>query len=257
MQNLTIALVQVNQIWENKPRNLGLYEQLISKLKNIDLIVLPEMFNTSFSMKPKNLAEEMNDSHGIKWLKKHAKQKQCAIYTSLIIKEHNKFFNRGVFIYPDGNIDFYDKRKCFSLVNEGDYFKAGDKEKIVSYLSWNINLQICYDLRFPLNVINSFTKDESPKYDLLIYVANWPEKRIKQWDILLKARAIENQCFVLGVNRTGTDGNNIKYSGNSVAINPIGKNLSTLTDKETVIVVKINKKELINIREKLPFLKDH
>jgi len=257
MQNLTVALVQANQIWENKEQNLALFDKLFFSIENVDLIVLPEMFNTSFSINPSLLAEEMKNSSSLEWLRQKAQKKKCALYTSLIIKDNNNYFNRGVFVYPNGDIETYDKRKCFSLVNEGDYFKAGEKEKIVSFLNWNINLQICYDLRFPLNVTNSLNSNSKSKYDLLLYVANWPEKRIAHWDILLQSRAVENQCYVIGVNRTGTDGNNIKYSGGSVAIDPNGDKISVISDEEKIIIVEIKNDFLSNIREKLPFLKDH
>ena len=256
MRNMRIALVQADQKWEDKSANFIHYEILLSNINEVDLIVLPEMFNTSFSIKPKKLAEEMNNSKSIEWLKKKAKQIKAAIYTSLIIKENNSFFNRGVFITPNEQIHFYDKRKCFSLVKEDLFFQAGKKETIVNYLGWNINLQICYDLRFPINVLNYIDKNKQAKYDVLLYVANWPEKRIEHWKKLLIARAIENQCFVIGVNRTGIDGNQINYCGNSMAIDANGEEMFPLSSKEKVIIVTLKRNNLEELRKNLPFIKD-
>ena len=256
MQNLRVALVQADQKWEDKSANFRLYEKLLSKLNEVDLILLPEMFNTSFSIKPKQLAEEMNNSKSVEWLKKKAKKMKAAIYTSLIIKENNFFFNRGVFITPNEQIHFYDKRKCFSLAKEDLFFQTGDKETIVHYLGWKINLQICYDLRFPLNVLNSIDKKKQFKYDVLLYVANWPEKRIGHWNKLLVGRAIENQCFVLGVNRTGIDGNQINYCGNSMAIDANGEEMFPPSSKENVFIFTLKRNNLEELRKKLPFIKD-
>ncbi len=256
MQNMRIAIVQADQKWEDKSANFSHYENLLSTVNEVDLILLPEMFNTSFSIKPKKLAEEMNNSKSIEWLRKQANKTKAAIYTSLIIKEDNSFFNRGVFITPNEKIHFYDKRKCFSLVKEDLFFKAGKKETIVKYLGWKINLQICYDLRFPLNVLNCIDKKGQFKYDVLLYVANWPEKRIEHWNKLLVGRAIENQCFVIGVNRTGIDGNQINYCGNSIAIDANGEEMFSVSNKEKVILVTLKRNNMEELRKKLPFIKD-
>jgi len=256
MQNMKVALVQADQKWEDKSANFIHFENLLSTVSGVDLILLPEMFNTSFSIKPKKLAEDFNNSKSIEWLKKQAKINNAAIYTSLIIKEDNSYFNRGVFITPNEKTHFYDKRKCFSLVKEDLFFKAGKKETIVNYLGWKINLQICYDLRFPLNVLNYIDENKLAKYDVLLYVANWPEKRIKHWNKLLVARAIENQCFVIGVNRTGRDGNQIKYSGNSMAIDSNGDEMFPVSNKEEVLLVTLKRNNLEELRKKMPFIKD-
>lgn len=255
MRDLRITLVQSNQIWEDKQANLHHFEQLISGVST-DVIVFPEMFHTGFSMNPEKLAEKMTDSQGIAWLKKIAAEKSAACYTSLIIEENNCFYNRGVFVEPTGKITVYDKRKCFGLAGEDLVFTAGKNTAIVDYNGWKINLQICYDLRFP-EICRNEVKDETALYDVLIYVANWPERRKHHWNSLLVARAIENQCFVVGVNRVGTDANTLSYSGNSVVFNALGgAEAITNENTEQIVTITISKESLTETREKLPFLKD-
>lgn len=255
MRDLRITLVQANQIWEDKQANLHQFEQLISGVST-DLIVFPEMFHTGFSMNPEKLAESMTESQGLSWLKRIAAQKNAACYTSLIIEENNCFYNRGVFVEPTGKITVYDKRKCFGLAGEDLIFSAGKSSTIVVYNGWKINLQICYDLRFP-EICRNEVKDETALYDVLIYVANWPERRKHHWNSLLVARAIENQCFVVGVNRVGTDANALSYSGNSVVVNALGEAEATTNENtEQIVTIAIGKESLMETREKLPFLKD-
>ena len=256
MQDLNVAVVQANQIWENKTANLSNFTKLLENITGVDLILLPEMFHTGFSMNVEQLAETMDNSMGLDWLKSTAKSKNAAIYTSLIIKENGSYFNRGVFIQPDGAITFYDKRKLFGLAGEGDFFKAGETETIVAYKNWKFQLQICYDLRFPEIVRNSFSSNQSANYDVILYVANWPEKRISHWKTLLAARAIENQCYVIGANRVGEDGKGLIYSGESKFIDAIGTEISLSKDKEMVQIVTLKNIELTEIRKTLPFLKD-
>ena len=255
MQDLKVSLVQTNQVWENKQENLTKYERLLEHISS-DLIVLPEMFHTGFSLNAKALAEGYDDSPGINWLKQMAEKKSAAIYTSLIIKEDNKFFNRGVFVYPDQTVIHYDKRKSFTLAGENELFHAGTKETIVSYNGWNIQLQICYDLRFPELVRNRVGPDQKPVYDLILYVANWPEKRSAHWVALLKARAIENQCYVAGANRVGVDGNKIIYSGDSVVFDSLGAQIIINQKTEKVETAHLSMDDLISNREFLPFLRD-
>jgi predicted amidohydrolase len=255
MQDLRITLVQANQVWENKAANLKHYEELLKRAGETDLILLPEMFQTGFSMNASVLAEKMEDSAGISWLKQQAKEKNAAFYTSLIIEEEGKYFNRGVFVEPDGKLTVYDKRKLFGMAEESVHFTAGTKEVIVDYLGWKINLQVCYDLRFPENIRNG-ELDGEPAYDLLLYVANWPERRIHHWSTLLPARAIENQCYVAGVNRVGTDDSGLSYSGQSKLFNLLGEELSNLLDSESVITETVSYDELVQLRKKLPFLRD-
>lgn len=254
MHDLTVTLVQPNQLWEDVSGNLDNYERLLSKVENTDLILLPELFQTSFTMNTA-LAETMSGP-SIHWLLACSKKKQAAIYTSLMIKESGKYYNRGVFIQPDGFITYYDKRKTFGLAKENESFAAGASEQIVSYKGWNFQLQICYDLRFPEMARNRVERSGDVAYDVLLYVANWPEKRSAHWKSLLQARAIENQTYVIGVNRVGIDGHNFSYSGDSRVIDPLGKTFEIQSSAETVQTTVINKIKLTQIREMLPFLKD-
>lgn len=255
MQDLRITFVQANQAWEDKTANLEHFEELLKSVTETDLVLLPEMFQTGFSMNTKTLAEKMEDSAGISWLKKQAEEKNAAFYTSLIIEENGKYYNRGVFVEPGGTVTTYDKRKLFGMAEESVYFTAGSEEVIVDYLGWKINLQICYDLRFPENIRNGEI-DGKPAYDLLIYVANWPERRIHHWSTLIPARAVENQCYVAALNRVGTDDSGLSYTGQSKLINLLGEELSNLSHTESVITYGISYTELKQLREKLPFLKD-
>lgn len=255
MQDLRITFVQADQAWEDKTANLEHYEDLLRSVTETDLVLLPEMFQTGFSMNAQALAEKMEDSAGISWLKQQAKEKQAAFYTSLIIEENGKYYNRGVFVEPDGSVTSYDKRKLFGMAEESDHFTAGSEEVIVNYLGWKINLQVCYDLRFPENIRNGEI-DGKPAYDLLVYVANWPERRIHHWSTLIPARAVENQCYVAALNRVGTDHSGLSYTGQSKLINLLGEELSNLSHTESVITYGISYTELEQLREKLPFLKD-
>lgn len=256
MRDLKVTLVQANQIWEDKAANFTNYRKLLAELAESDLIVLPEMFNTAFSMKANEFAENYGKSESIAWLKNLANEKQAAIYTSLMIEDGGKFYNRGVFVEPTGNVQFYDKRKRFAMAGEDEVFSAGSEEKIIEYKGWKINLQVCYDLRFPENCRNELINGTA-KYDLLLYVANWPERRSFHWKSLLLARAIENQCYVVGVNRVGTDGMGLVYSGDSTIISALGETLSSVRPHdEQIETIHLNVENLTTTREKLPFLKD-
>lgn len=255
MQDLRITTVQANQIWEDKKENLANYERLLTEIEPSDLIIFPEMFHTGFSMNVESLAETMGNSLGLDWLKNCAKTKKCAVYTSLIIEENGLFFNRGVFIEPSGKLSIYDKRKCFSLAHEDDFFTAGQNEVIVPYKSWKIQLQICYDLRFP-EIVRNRMEENVPAYDVILYVANWPKKRAEHWKALLKARAIENQCYVVGVNRVGTDGKGLEYSGDSSCFNALGELGFNSNFVEEIQQHTLAMKDLTEIRKTIPFLKD-
>ena len=256
MQDLTISLIQINQKWESKEHNFSKYEFFLNSINKSQLIVLPEMFHTGFSLNVKPLAEEMDNSIGLKWLNKWSSKKNAAFYTSLIIRDGDDFYNRGVFVFPSGRIEYYDKRKSFGMADEHLFFKAGQKAKIVEYLGWKINLQICYDLRFPLISLNSIGVDGAPNYDLMIYVANWPEKRSSHWKSLLISRAIENQSFVAGVNRVGIDKNNLNHSGDSLICDANGEIICSNKNEELVLTKTISLETLKLLRSKLPFLKD-
>lgn len=254
MQDLKIALLQTTQYWEDKQKNLSHFEQKLSTLR-CDLLLLPEMFQTGFTMNSTDMAEDISSSPSISWLQKIAKEKNTAIYTSLIIRDKNTYYNRGVFVKPTGEISHYNKRKTFTLAKENEHYQSGNEERIVAYLGWKINLQICYDLRFPELCRNRIESNGQPAYDLLLYVANWPERRIAHWDALLKARAIENQTFVAAVNRIGKDYNELLYNGHSSVIDPLGE-VCISSDTEELLQLVIKPTKLLEIREKLPFLKD-
>ncbi len=247
---------------------------LEEKIKNnrhpAQVIILPEMFSTGFSMNPSLLAEEM-DGPSIAWMKRIAAANKMIVTGSLIIKENeitedNKtgnplYFNRLIWMLPNGQFAYYDKRHLFAFAGENKHYTAGSKRLIASVNGWRINLQVCYDLRFPVwarQAITSLPTQEvqNPEYDVLIYVANWPERRIHAWRSLLIARAIENQCYVIGVNRVGNDGNNIYHSGNSMVVDAMGEVLYEKEHDEDIHTITLSKDKLLEIRNKLPFLKD-
>lgn len=238
-------------MWEDKTGNLEHFQKKIKLIKaNTDLIVLPEMFTTGFSMNPEPFAEEMT-GNTISWMKQMAKKTGSAIAGSIIVEEQGKFVNRFLFVEPNGGLNFYDKRHLFAMAGENKFYKQGTENAIIDFKGWKIMPQICYDLRFP---VWSRNLDE---YDLLIYVANWPEKRVAHWDALLKARAIENQSFVIGVNRIGKDNNGNQYSGNSAIYNPLGAKISnTKPHEDSVEGVTLNLELVKKTRNTLPFLSD-
>lgn len=255
MQDLKITLVQTNQFWEDKEANLSHFESHFDQIDQpTDIIVLPEMFHTGFSMNAKPLAEK-KDGRGVSWLKDQAKKKNAAVVASLIIEEKGAFFNRMLFVTPEGKTETYDKRKLFGLAKEDEHYSPGSKNTIVAFKGWKILLQVCYDLRFPENARNKVEQDVYD-YDAIIYVANWPEKRSLHWKVLLQARAIENQCYVVGLNRVGEDANKISYSGDSCIISPIGEVEQHSSHDEILINDMFEVDKLKETREKLPFLKD-
>jgi predicted amidohydrolase len=255
MQDLKVTLVQANQIWEDKSANFSNYLRLLESINEpVDLVIFPEMFDTGFSMNVE-LAEDWNSNASVKFLVDLAVEKQFAIYTSLMVKDNNQFCNRGVFVYPSGAIKYYDKRKSFGLGGEDKFYTAGNTETIVKYKNWKINLQICYDLRFP-EIARNHEVDGKTKYDLLLYVANWPSKRSEHWKTLLKARAIENQSYVIGVNRFGEDTNGLSYSGDSSCFDPLG-NIYCHLENESIFTTTLSELTLTSTRTSLPFLKDY
>jgi predicted amidohydrolase len=242
--------------WEKVDLNLKHIDKLLQGLSpSTHLTVLPEMFSTGFSMRVE-LAETM-EGKTVSWLKEAAARYNTCIAGSAIISDKGEVYNRLLFAYPDGRIDWYDKRHLFRMANEHDYFAAGNSKLIVNCHGWKINLQVCYDLRFPVWSRNTYHFDENKKlvaaYDAMIYVANWPAVRISAWDVLLQARAIENQSYVIGVNRVGTDGNGIEYNGHSVVIDPKGMvALQAKEGEETLKRVTLSYKELSDFRRKFP-----
>ncbi|MEZ4793528.1 MAG: amidohydrolase [Gelidibacter sp.] len=238
-------------VWEHPAQNRLCFSKKIESITEpFDVIVLPEMFTTGFTMNPSGVAETMQ-GETVAWMKDWASQKQAAITGSLVIKEHNTYYNRLLFVHPNGTVETYDKRHTFSLAGEDKVYSAGTKKLIVTYKGWKICPLICYDLRFPVWSRNI------EDYDVLIYVANWPKVRIAAWDTLLKARAIENMSYCIGANRVGLDGNNHEYSGHSAAYDVLGNQLDTIPcDKEAIEIVTLNKEELETYRSKLNFLED-
>lgn len=259
MQDLTLHLAQVSQYWEDKAKNFSHIENIIknSKIEKEGILILPEMFNTGFSIQAEELAEDWEDSMSVKRLKAIAKKYDIAITTSLIIKEGQSYYNRHVFIYDEEVVGFYDKNYLFSLAKEDQYFTPGNSNTIVNYKGWKLNLLICYDLRFPEVSRVQLDVNKSPNYDLLIYVANWPEKRISHWNKLLVARAIENLSFCVGVNRVGLDGNNLSYNGSSKVINMLGEEILVFQDfKEEIKSITLSKSDFKNTRQRFGFLRD-
>ena len=248
---LRIVGIQADLFWENPKKNLTFFEEKINSLpENVDLIVLPEMFTTGFTMNPEKVAEKM-DGISVSWMLKIAAEKQIAITGSLVISDGANYYNRLIFVHPSGKIETYNKRHSFTLAGEHKVYTSGKEKLIVTYKGWRICPLICYDLRFPVWARNI------ENYDLLIFMANWPITRIKAWETLLKARAIENMSYVVGVNRTGKDANNYEYSGNSLAIDYLGEELSSLAKNEVgIISAIINKKNQAKVREALGFLND-
>ena len=255
MSSLTITLIQTNLFWEDKKANLQMFQQKIESVKEkTEIVILPEMFNTGFSMKPELFAEKM-DGTTVEWMKRISAEKKIILTGSLMIKEEGRYYNRLLWILPNGEYGVYDKRHLFAYADEHTHYSAGNKKLIASVKGWKINLQVCYDLRFPVWARQAPGELEN-KYDLLINVANWPEKRSLAWQTLLRARAIENQCFVAGVNRVGVDGNNISYNGASTIIDPLGEIIYQKDKEEDIFTYTLEKEIVTETRNHFPFWKD-
>ncbi len=257
MHNLKVTLVQTELHWENADANLAMFTQKLSGIEkgSTDLIVLPEMFSTGFSMNAKTLAEKENGKT-MQWMAQQANNKNAVITGSIIFEEDEKYYNRLIWMRPDGTFEYYNKRHLFSMGNEHLHYTAGTKKLITQLNGWKICPLVCYDLRFPVWSRNHFIKENETaigEYDLLLYIANWPERRNHPWKTLLLARAIENQCYVAGLNRIGADGNNIIHSGDSAIINAKGEIISTIpAHKNYISTIELNYKELINFRKEFP-----
>jgi len=257
---MRVSIIQTSLHWENPEANRVMFAQKLASLQgHTDLIVLPEMFSTGFSMNAKSLAEPMV-GQTMDWMCELSMKMNAAIVGSFICVEQGKYFNRLIFMRPDGHFDFYDKKHLFSLANENEHYTAGGKRITVEWRGWRICPLICYDLRFPAwsrNNTGSFVSGYSPHYDILIYVANWPSRRAHHWRSLLMARAIENQSFVVGANIAGVDGNDFEYSGDSAIIDYSGQPIAQIPDgEEGIITVKISLEDLKDYRTQLPFLAD-
>jgi predicted amidohydrolase len=252
MSLLPITIIQTDIYWEEKSKNL---EMLENKIKGIiektAVVILPEMFNTGFSMNAEFLAETMKGKT-VEWMKRISKENNIIITGSIIIEEEGKYYNRLIWMMPNEQFGYYDKRHLFGYADEDKFYSSGNKRLITSVNGWKINLQICYDLRFPVWA----RQQSNGEYDVLVYVANWPSRRSHAWKSLLAARAIENQCYVIGVNRIGIDGKNIEYSGDSLVINPLGEVIFHNVNEAIEYTATLEKDVLNEIRTKMPFLKD-
>ena len=256
MSALSFTLIQTDLHWEDKQANLQMLENKINSINQpTHIVILPEMFSTGFSMKPEKLAEKM-DGPTVQWMEKIASSKKIILTGSLIIEENESYYNRLLWVLPNGESGHYDKRHLFAYGSEDQYYNQGNERFIASVNGWKINLMVCYDLRFPVWARQQFHKNDGFEYDVLIYVANWPQRRNHAWKTLLQARAIENQCYVIGVNRIGTDGNELSYSGDSMVADTLGKVLYQKENEEDVFTINLDKKHLEEMREKLPFWKE-
>lgn len=247
---MKIALLQADITWEDPKASLSTFERLTGSLSSpADLIMLPEMFTTGFTMNPAPVAETM-DGPTVKWMRQMAGQHNAAVTGSLVIAEDGRHYNRLIFAFPDGTLKTYDKRHLFTLAGEDKAYTAGTERLIVDFRGWRICPLVCYDLRFPVFSRNTDT------YDLLLYVANWPAPRIAAWDALLKARAIENMCYVAGLNRVGQDANGHSYPGHSKVLDCFGNTVLASAKKEGVLIVDIHRESLSEARKKFSFLED-
>ena len=247
---MKISIIQSSLFWENPTANRNYFDKKINAItEKVDLIVLPEMFTTGFTMNPSSVAETMK-GETVLWLQSLAKAKNSAITGSIVITENNNYYNRLLFVFPSGEIQFYDKRHLFTLAGESKVYTKGNQKLIVEYLGWRICPLICYDLRFPVLARN--VED----YDVLLYVANWPKPRINAWDILIQARSVENLCYTIGVNRTGFDNNNNEYVGHSQVVDFLGNYILEPMESESVFNIVLNKEKLVETRNKLGFLND-
>ena len=251
-ETLKVALIQSNLSWEHAGENRTNFEQKLNKLtQTVDLVVLPEMFSSGFTMNASAVAEGMNDAT-VQWMLRMAKANNFALIGSIVIKENDNFYNRALCVSPEGSIQYYDKHQLFTMAGEDKSYTPGEDKVVVEYKGWRIQPLICYDLRFPVWSRNT------NEVDVLIYMANWPEKRVLAWDTLLKARAIENMVYCIGVNRVGVDGKGYNYVGHSAVYDVLGNPITSNTpvEKETILYATLSKTHIQRTRDKLPFLVD-
>lgn len=254
MHPLSCTLIQTDLQWEDPAANRLMLEKKVRAITDkAELVILPEMFTTGFSMHPRRLAETM-EGETVQWMRQLAAERKIILTGSVIITENGHFYNRLLWVLPNGQTGHYDKRHRFAYAGEDAEYTAGNRRMIARVNGWRINVQVCYDLRFPVWARQQ--PGETPEYDILLYVANWPERRIHAWKSLLTARAIENQCYVLGVNRVGNDGNGIYHSGDSLVIDPLGQTLYQKTGEEDIHTIQLDPSRLEKVREQYPFWKD-
>jgi omega-amidase len=251
MQDLKITLIQSELVWEDISSNLTGFDNTINAVEeDTHLIILPEMFSTGFTMNAAELAQDMKGS-AVKWIKQKSAEKTVDILGSIIADDGGKFFNRLVWAKPDGEIFTYDKKHLFRMAGEEKIYSAGSKNITVELNGWRIRPFICYDLRFPV-----WTRNMKNQYDAAIFIANWPERRSAHWKALLQARAIENQCYVIGVNRVGTDGNGLTYSGDSSIIDPWGTVIFQKSNQACIHTAELSYDVLKTSREDFPVWMD-
>src|SRR5690554_2140882 len=248
MDKIKLTILQSDIIWEQKAANIENYDRLLAQTTETDVIVLPEMFTTGFTMHPEHLKETM-DGPSVSWMKDTAREKNAAVTGTLIIEDENKHYNRCLWVFPDGTVKHYDKRHLFSMGDESKYYAAGSQRLVVDFRGWRFCPLICYDLRFPIWSRNN------DNYDVLLYLTNWPSSRHYVWKSLMVARAIENQAYCVGVNRIGFDGEDTAYEGDSALIDPKGF-ATFIGDHEKAETFQISYKELHQFRESFPVLKD-
>jgi len=251
MEPLKVTTFQAYLFWESTEKNLSNLSLRLSSLRtSTDIIILPEMFNTGYTMNVEKCSEEMGGTT-MQWMESHAKKYSCVVVGSLIIKEDSRYYNRLIWMHPDGTYEKYDKHHLFSLSKEHELFTPGIEQVVVELKGWKIRPLICYDLRFP-----AWSRNLDMQYDILLYIASWPDSRIEHWQKLIPARAIENQAFVIGVNRVGYDGNEIYHSGGSMCISPSGEVVYYKPENEDLYTFTIYPRDLVENREKFPFLAD-
>lgn len=256
MEPLRIGLVQSELAWEDPIANRSHFESLLlPQAGKLDMVVLPEMFTTGFTMDPRGKGER---THGptAAWMQSLASRTGATLLGSLIVEEAGQFYNRLLAVDATGIRLTYDKRHLFRMAGEDEQYRAGTEKPVLTIRGWKVCPLICYDLRFPVWSRNRSDAQGQAAYDILLYVANWPEKRIAHWSALLKARAIENQAYCLGVNRVGEDGNGIAYSGDSAIINYVGEVLATCTGKPALLTATLDKEALVHYRERFPAWQD-
>jgi len=253
--NLHVSLIQTSLFWEIRADNLNHFEGLIGALQGkTDIIVLPEMFTSGFSMNTSDC--DTMGGETMRWMAKMARELDAVLCGSIRMEEDGNYYNRFIWMRPDGTYEKYDKRHLFSFANEDDHFTRGEEKLIIGHKGWKIMPLVCYDLRFPVWSKNRLI-DGEPEYDVLIYVANWPKARNVAWKTLLLARAIENQAYVAGVNRVGVDGKDIEYSGDSALISPYGAYLAEASaEQEDIIQAELEYGLLSDFRAKFPLLRD-
>lgn len=249
---MRVAIIQTNLHWEHKQANLELFDEKMNQIEpNTDLILLPEMFTTGFTMRAKLFAEPLNGNTAT-WMQKQAIAKQALVAGTFITFQNEQFFNTMALAYPDGRLEHYNKRHLFSYGNEHLHYSVGVQRQLLGYQDWQLSPMICYDIRFPVWL----RRTPNFNYDLMLVSANWPERRAYHWKQLLIARAIENQCFVIACNRVGNDGNDIYHSGYSCIINPMGEVLQSLEHEEAILYQQLVKSDLTQWRSQFKAIED-